>query len=347
MTNRINWIDYAKAFAIFCVVLLHANVPYPAKGLIRVWVIPLFFFLSGVFANTQRYSTFKDFMKEKGIHILIPYLCFNVITYLFWLFLGRHFGYDASMSPEWWKPLLGMIYGEYSGFIHYIPIWFLACLFTTETLYYLLFCHIQNKTIYWLVVGIIATIGGLNYYFDPIPLPWGLHIAFPMMVFYATGAFFAEEIRTDSYHILSLKYAYLWIAVSAAIVAGIYLINPGEVLVFKNEYGNYFLFFIGAYAGIICILMLCRLLETYASKQLSWLAYIGQNTLIILCLHLIMFSFIKGITYFLFHLPLEIYETSWVIVALSIADIILLIPVIMTINRFCPFITGKSRISTP
>jgi len=347
MTNRIDWIDYAKAVAIFCVVMLHAGIPNPTRGIIRMGLIPLFFCISGVFANIKRYRTFRDFMKQKGLHILIPYLCFNIITYLFWVFIGRHVGYDADVPTVWWKPLVGMIYGEYSGFVHYIPLWFLACLFSTETLYYLIFRHIRKKSIYWLFVGIIACIGGLNYYFNPIPLPWGIHIAFPMLVFYATGAFFSEQIRTDSYRNLQLRYSYTLIVLSATIVAGIYLLNPGEVLVFKNEYGNYFLFFIGAFAAILFSLLFCRLMAYYASEHLNWLAFIGRNTLIILCLHLIIFSFIKGITYYVFHLPLEIYLETWAILVLSITTMVLFVPLIVFINRYCPFIIGKRKKPIP
>lgn len=339
-TCRIDWIDYAKAIAIFCIVLLHANVPYPAKGLIRVWVIPLFFFLSGIFANTSRYATFRDYFVQKGLHILVPYVCFNILTYLFWLFLGRHYGYDAETDIAWWKPLWGIVYGEYSGFIHYIPLWFLACLFTCETLFYLIFRHIREARTYWMTVLCILLIGGINYYFNPIALPWGLGIAFPMMVFYATGAFFADRIRSNDYRILQARLLH-WCFIGATLVSvAIYMINPGEVLVFKNEYGNYLLFYIGAFAGITGMMCACRLIEQWFG-HLSRLSFIGRNTLIILCLHLIVFSFIKGISYYLFGLPLEIYDQTWVLVTASIANIVLQVPVILFINRFCPFITGK------
>lgn len=338
--TRIQWIDYAKALAIFCVVLLHANVPYPAKGLIRVWVIPLFFFLSGIFARTYRYATFRDFFIQKGLHILIPYICFNIINYLFWFILGRHYGYDADAETIWWKPLWGILYGEYSHLTHYIPLWFLACLLTTETLFYLIFRHIKSNKSYWIATLIIALIGGMNYYLNPIALPWGLGIAFPMMVFYSAGNFFYNQI-INTYRPLRLHYTLLLQIISIVLVIIVYHYNSGEVLVFSNQYGNYLLFYIGAFAGIGCMYSICRLLETFLAQYLTWLSFIGRNTLIILCLHLNVFSIIKGFTYFICRLPLDIFSQTWIIIVSSILNIIILIPIINVINRFFPFLIGK------
>jgi len=73
MGLRVKWVDYAKAFSIFFVVLLHAGIPDPVKGVIRVFLIPLFFFLSGIFSNPQKYPNYTAFIKQRGIKILIPY----------------------------------------------------------------------------------------------------------------------------------------------------------------------------------------------------------------------------------------------------------------------------------
>ena len=339
--NRIDWIDYDKAFAIICVVLLHAHIPYPAKGLIEVWVIPLFFFLSGIFAHANRYSTFRDFFLHKGLHLLIPYLCFNIITYLFWFLAGRHYGYDAEQDVLWWKPLWGIIYGESSYLTHYVPMWFVACLFSTETLYYLLFRRIQSTKIYWLMVLGVMVIGGIYYHFNSIALPWGLSSAFSMMVFYAIGAFLSPRIHNNAFHMwLQVRNAIPVLIASLCTVIAVYIVNPGEVEVYKNEYGNYILFYIGAFAGIIFISIACKLLEQHMG-HISWLSFIGRNTLVILCLHLVMFSCMKGITYFIFKLPLELYEQTWMILCGSLINIVLLSPIILGINRFFPFITGK------
>ena len=68
MDKRVKWVDYAKAISIFFVVLLHAGIPDPGKGLVRVFLIPLFFFLSGIFTNRKHYFYFlspcRDFFTK-------------------------------------------------------------------------------------------------------------------------------------------------------------------------------------------------------------------------------------------------------------------------------------------
>lgn len=340
-TQRIDWIDYAKAIAIFCVILIHAHVPYPAKGIIRMWVIPLFFFLSGIFANTERYTSFKAFVTHKAKHIIVPYLCFNVITYLFWICIGSQYGPDIdNISSNWWKPLLGVIIGDADHLTHYTPLWFLPCLFTTECLYFLLFRPIHCKRYWWTVLALIFAIGGIIYNYIPIPLPWGFDIAFPMMVFYAIGAYCSKSIRSNQYDLLKIKNAPFLLLWSISTIVTTYILNPGEVKVFINEYGNYILFYIGAFAGIVFVIVFSRIL-VYFCGHVRWLSYIGRNTLIILCLHMLMFTIIKGITYYILGMSLEIYESPVVIIVGSIFNIILLCPFIFLINKYFPILIGK------
>mgnify|MGYP003465892739 CR=1 FL=1 len=55
--NRIIWIDYVKAMAITIVVLLHLGIPDPFRTIVRSFVIPLFFILSGIFSDPDKYPT--------------------------------------------------------------------------------------------------------------------------------------------------------------------------------------------------------------------------------------------------------------------------------------------------
>ena len=339
-SQRIDWIDYAKAISIFCVILIHAHVPYPIRGLLRVYLIPLFFFLSGIFANSKQYSGFSEFIIHKAKHILIPYLCFNVITYLFWLLVSNRYGPDAGTFSDWWKPLLGIVLGESIYLTHYTPMWFLACLFSTEILYFLIFSYLKETHYWWLAFVGVFTLGGIIYYTLQFNLPWGIDIAFPMLIFYTMGAHVSKPIRSEDYKILKIKYAPLILIGSACVITLIYHLNPGEVKVFINEYGNYFLFYIGAFAGIIFMVMLTRIIEQYWG-HIKWLSYIGRNTLIILCLHLVMLTIIKGVTFFVFNLPLEIYESPIIITIVSALDILFLIPIITIINRYFPILIGK------
>jgi len=134
---RIAWVDYAKAFAILFVVFLHAGVPYPLQVLIHIFIIPVFFFISGIFSNVNKYSDTKTFFKRKSQSILVPYFAFNLLTFTFWYFIGRHFGVDENTDTNAIASFFGIFTSTATSLIHYVPLWFLACLFVVESFYFL------------------------------------------------------------------------------------------------------------------------------------------------------------------------------------------------------------------
>lgn len=134
--NRILWIDYVKAFAIITVVMLHIPIGDPYRHIARSFVIPVFFFLSGIFSHPSRYATFGSFFRHKTIRLLLPYVIFNVLNYLYWLLIARHYGADADMDMSVTKPLLGILSGIEPWMYHYKPLWFLPCLMVAETLFW-------------------------------------------------------------------------------------------------------------------------------------------------------------------------------------------------------------------
>lgn len=98
LSKRIVWIDYAKAFAITIVVLLHVQIPNPYQHIFYSFVIPLFFFLAGLFSHPDHYKSFADFWKHKTLRLLVPYIFFSVLNYLYWLLVARHMGADAEIA---------------------------------------------------------------------------------------------------------------------------------------------------------------------------------------------------------------------------------------------------------
>ncbi|MCP5108425.1 MAG: acyltransferase family protein, partial [bacterium] len=74
-TERIRWLDAAKGIAIFGVVWLHASPPVEIARY-RSFVLPMFFFISGFLFNETKYKNTVDFIKDKAVKILVPYLFF-------------------------------------------------------------------------------------------------------------------------------------------------------------------------------------------------------------------------------------------------------------------------------
>ena len=94
--ERILWIDYTKSICIYLVVLGHTLIPQPMTDFIYTFHMPLFFFLSGCLFSFEKNPTFEGFITKRFKRLMIPYLWINLITYLFWLSVGRKFGIDTS-----------------------------------------------------------------------------------------------------------------------------------------------------------------------------------------------------------------------------------------------------------
>lgn len=342
MNKRIVWVDYAKAFAILFVVFLHAGIPYPLKGLIRVFLIPIFFFISGVFSKINKYNDTNAFLKHKSQSILIPYLAFNLLTFSFWYFIGRHFGADENTNTNALESFLGIFTSTATSLKHYVPLWFLTCLFVVESLYFLIFNKIKSKKYQLITLTILFLFSWLMYSLNVKGLPWSIDIAISMLIFYGIGAFFKDLVLKDSSKSMRNITLLTGISILATIIVILtYTIND-EAKVYINQLGNYSIFFVGALAGIILMISLTKLITMF-TKPNKLILYIGKNTLIILALHLIAGSVVKAISYFGFGLPLSIYEKPFVTFIYSILSVIILIPAIYFINNFTPFLLGKFK----
>lgn len=342
MNNRIVWVDYAKALSIIFVVFLHAGVPYPLKGLIRVFLIPVFFFISGIFSNVSKYKETKTFFKQKSQSILIPYFAFNLLTFSFWFFIGRHFGADENTNTSAMESFLGIFMATATSLKHYVPLWFLACLFVVESLYFLIFKKIKHRKYQLITLSALFLFSSLLYNLNIKGLPWSIDIALSMIIFYGLGAYFRDIVlKNESKSFKNITSLSGISILAAVIVTLVYKIND-EAKVYINQLGNYYLFFIGALAGIVLMICLMKLIAMLP-KQNKLILYIGRNTLIILALHLISGSVVKAITYYGFGLPLNIYETHYVTFIYALSSVIILIPVISFINKFTPFLLGKFK----
>lgn len=88
--------DWAKALAIYLVVMSHTTISRPIANWAFMVEIPLFFFMSGFLFRFDRHPIFKVFAIKRFRQIIIPYVTINIVTYLFWLIVARHYGADSN-----------------------------------------------------------------------------------------------------------------------------------------------------------------------------------------------------------------------------------------------------------
>lgn len=78
--NRIEYIDIAKAFAIFCVVLGHTvSSDTFLKTVLYSFHMPVFFMLSGMVMQKKGEFSLGVYLKKKARLLLVPYFLWGVI----------------------------------------------------------------------------------------------------------------------------------------------------------------------------------------------------------------------------------------------------------------------------
>lgn len=320
------WVDYAKVFGIYCVILAHTMLYKPLQNWIYVFHMPLFFFLSGYLFNFERNASFKTFALKRFRQLMIPYFTFNLITYLFWLFIGRHVGADSGFNTPWWEPAVYTVFGYGDKMVHNVPLWFFMCLYIIQLAYYKIF---KKRTYVWLWILLFASIGFLNYTFNPLRLPFSLGTAFVGIVFYAVGNLLSR---------INIKPSFSIGLACVAITIVVALFN-GRINMHINYYNNYLLFLIGAFAGIYMVFCLCRVF-----KRIKLIEYISQNTLTICGLHLLTFSLMKGMMLYMFHLsPNILAGTIWGNFLFALISMALTLFASYIINRYFPAFIGRKK----
>ena len=326
--QRIIWIDYAKAIGITLVILAHTQITPFITDWISVFRMPLFFFLSGFLFSFEKNPNAKKFVYKRFRQLVIPYICFNLLTFIFWWFIGRNYG-AVDHTTLWYEPLLAALFCIGPNMIHNIPLWFLLCLFLLEVIYYFLFRPLAPLQRLLLII-LFGTVGFLNAHFNPHILPFSLGTMLIGFIFYGIGSEQKQLFISDK---LIALLAFGIVTVAALINDRVYL--------YRNQYGNIMFFLLAAISGIYMIKVLCENLSKHFGRN-KYVEYISKNTLSICGLHLMNYTLIKGFTVYVLGIPLSVYDSTIIPnILLTAGGIILCIPFVYLFQRFLPFMIGK------
>ncbi|MBN8253923.1 acyltransferase family protein [Priestia flexa] len=327
--NRINWIDTAKGIGILLVVLGHTSIPSNLESWIYSFHMPLFFFLSGFLFKESKYPTMIIFLKKKVQTLLIPYFAFSLLTYLFWAVILNNIG---ASSSKWYIPLIGIFYsnGTDQWMLHNTPLWFLTCLFVVELLYYSLTKLTLNKTTIVVFLLTSSIIGYLDSLYAPIRLPWSIDVAFTALVFFGFG----KLLSSKEFKMFNLPSKYKAILIVLLLTINVISIEQ-KIDMNYNTYGNYFNFYIASFSGIFALLLISQLLP-----RIGFVSFLGINTLIILSLHKVLIPIIDKV----FSVLMNGFTPGTLMwgVSVSVCTILILIPTIMIINKYFPYLIGRT-----
>ncbi|MCQ2604767.1 MAG: acyltransferase family protein [Spirochaetia bacterium] len=286
--ERIDYLDIAKAFAIFLVMMGHTGSPdtmFLYRRIIYSFHMPLFFMISGIVSefHPKGYSKedWKEFLKKNAYALIIPYF--------FWAILYSKFSYTGVVQ---------IIYGSWktindSGSV--LALWYLVCLFVVR---------IEMEGVLSIARKVKIDSHLFAALFSPIPFtigillpnlktgyPWQLDVSLVALGFLLLG--YASKPLLKAFFRKGILFHLFFFAISMALFASGILYKGDDLelmMLLKLKLGNLFWFFYLALTGSAVLISFSMLIakpfnEKSKPKWYNGIIWIGRNTLGILVLH--------------------------------------------------------------
>jgi fucose 4-O-acetylase-like acetyltransferase len=336
--NRIALYDFIRGIAMLFVLLHHAVMP--AWRYLVVFHMPLFFFLSGFVSSKKELPTFDRYCMTRFKRLMIPYFAFgmvDIITHTCLDILIYHQGYST------FRGIIGLLTCQLEPWGGIGIYWFLYTIFVADLFIYPLNKYTKNNFMAkFLATIIMLFLSYCSSHWIDLSL-FSLDKAFMAAAFILIGGLckpFSEVLMEQRFkwsHIVLIIIGLLGVYISK-------LMNPQLVLMYINQYGDYFWFLVGATAGIVAsvligkyLFMLLRKNEGFVYRLFMWM---GFNSLVLFPVHLLIKEYF-GVS--LRSLGLLLGISHWMLLFLSF--IIIGIPMSNFISNYVPWLLGQRKVA--
>lgn len=274
--KRIEFIDLAKGICIIMVVMGHCGSPLVIPG----WEIvrmPLYFILSGLFFKD--YGSWRNLLVQKTNKILIPFLFFYLLGYV---------GYYSiqMLAPQYLITEANGIWDMFDNRQFFNgPIWFLLCLFWCNIIFCTISLWIKNDMLRIILVCILGTIGWYLGNVRHIFVPLFMDVALTALPFFAFGYYLKRTpiLYPNKYDKYNLLIALLFWGIAFILTQTTHF----RLSLHYNIIEGWSTYLISI-TSVISILFLCKIF-----KRIPVISYCGRYSIIILCLHHLVYRPIK------------------------------------------------------
>lgn len=328
--DRIQWVDYLKAICILSVILNHHYGPNIYGLLTYPFELVGFFFASGY--TLKNNISFKEFIIRKARTLLIPIFVFGIIN--------STLGILAKQDTTIQERIIGIIC-QVPG--HWDDLWFIACLFTMEVIYFPI-SRIRFRNSQHICVLILFIIGCIYTTNCRTRIPWHIENALLLMPYLHIGAELKDNKSFNSW-IKSIFYQNKVLIYIAAL--GIFYIT--SVTIFKNypidihvlDYGNALGFATNATLGLCFVISSCIYLEKFKFRPcMAVLSFIGRNTLVFYAFQSKAISTVSIVMS-----KVGVSTTSAIGAIISCLFVVMVLSIVsQVINRFCPWVLGQKQV---
>lgn len=342
MKKRLSYIDVAKAFAIFYIVLghtiVHSQNSYLALKFVCSFHVVLFFVLSGFTFKIN--TSFKSFAKKKFLRIMVPYFIWAVLFLIPYYILGRNTGEELGTSQSFnlGVMLKNIIYanGNNASLKQNSSLWFLPALFIIEIGYYFIIKFTKGnykKETITLLILIMCGYMFSNYF--PFILPWAINTFVNIGFFFYIGYLLNEHNVLEKFNVKVLAIICLIIGLFCCFWG-----NKVHLSYIDFYYGNYiFMVLSGLFLSTFTI-CLSKVID-----KCSMLEYVGRNTMEILIFHKLFVIIFQTKLGFLSRLLMNSNFLTEMAIAIlvSIVSILLSLIISLPIKKIVPFMLGENK----
>lgn len=278
--TRVEWVDILKLLGIIAIFCGHLGEGTgKLHGFVFSYHVPLFFFASGIFADSLKNLSFKDAVKKRFGQIMIPYIFLAIINMVVIIATSDK---DFITYVKYIKQFIFGIRNQMPA----SSLWFFSCIFCTGVLFEILRRFLKRNVLILLASAALYFISITLFPNNPGMQPswiWNIDSACYYLIYYALGYVLHTKLLglMDWKQGTDKKAAILWIIGTALLtgyVVSVYLQEDiiGNILN-RTIPGFHMIYSVVRTMLIIFLnLILAKILEgfpplAYAGTQTLWL----------------------------------------------------------------------------
>ena len=296
VAQRFDYLDIAKGWGILAVVWAHIMLTGWSHEICYAFHMPLFFLISGMLFQKDKYASFGLFLKKRAKRLFVPYVLYSVATWIIWAAFRM---YRGDTVESYWMPLLQTFIAQGSGeyMVHNSALWFIPCLFAVEIMYFFV-----AKLKDWVAIVVSFALAALSFMLGNIYgadwwflLPWNFDAAMIALPFYCAGHLLLKNISHESIVNKAITNRWglfaIWVVLTLVLVR--LTIDYGECSMGSSSYGcDGWMFMMRAFVGCASMLLFSLLLSVILKdlhlyqRLMNGIKWLGKNSLDVMCTHI-------------------------------------------------------------
>lgn len=304
MSKRFDFVDIAKGLGIMLVIMGHIEHDFvPFCGSVH---IPLFFVLSGYLYNIDKteHAPFGENVFKRVKRLIIPYFIYNMLLYA--KYILKHLVSNTLTLKVGGEAFAGFCYSaallykgvpaekNFEGFVFGNgPLWFLTAMAVASIIFYAIIYFVLKHKFDLKKILVACMVLGVTSWllcrYLPIYLPWSAEMALVGTIFMFFGLCLRKYNAVERF---GKKWAVPIVCV--IVFAVLHYINGSANMAIQDYGRSLSLYVLLGILGSVIMLYLSLLVDKSRILNRA-VSYVGQNTLIILALHMTIISIMVSV----------------------------------------------------